>query len=50
MYLAKLTRVSRVVSKSCATINGPSTRINGILRQDKLCQNIFHVLHVKTFK
>ena len=30
-YLAKLTRVKRVVSKSCATIKGPSTRINGIL-------------------
>ena len=40
-YLAKLTRVKRVVSKSCATIKGPSTRINGILerkyKNKKLC-------------
>ena len=40
-YLAKLTRVKRVVSKSCATIKGPSTRINGILQRKynnkKLC-------------
>ena len=40
-YLAKLTRVKRVVSKSCATIKGPSTRINGILERKynnkKLC-------------
>ena len=32
-YLAKLTRVKRVVSKSWATIKGPSTRINGILKE-----------------
>ena len=40
-YLAKLTRVKRVVSKSCATIKGPSTRIKGILERKynnkKLC-------------
>ena len=35
-YLAKLTNVKNVVSKSCVMISGPSILIKGILKRKKI--------------
>ncbi len=34
-YLAKLTKVNKVVSSSCVMMRGPSIRIRGILKTEK---------------